>query len=144
MQARQAILSWRLPLNEMINNNENKNVQLTLEQMRQIEETEKRLSSLEGQISAANKNLRVLTTDCTRYEREREALKTSLASVSEELKKKNVELASVKKEHSKVSGKSEALNKEIKEKTGGYLKKEAYISERESKINISCEKRPNV
>lgn len=69
-----------------------KNVELTFEQLQQIDVAQKQLANIQSEVSLATKNLGVLGKDCDKVTKERIWQEELLANLNTEVAKKSAEL----------------------------------------------------
>lgn len=110
------------------------NVQLTVEQLHQIEETKKRLAILESEISNATKVLRSTKIEFETAVKDKTYQEELLATVTSQVKNKQLEMTELDEE---ILKKSANLN-EIKTET------ESYKSEKEKSIMTLNDKEDSV
>lgn len=132
----------------MINNNEQPNIKLTDEQVLAIEESQRRLASIETQITVQNKNLRIAKTDTENLTKDRflleeevkklntqiEPLKKEIGSLSEQKYDLITDLSLARSELSEVRASSDRQMTEISEQVKVHEAKEAELIIRETSL----------
>jgi len=117
------------------------NISLTFEQMAQVEETKKRLSNLENEITIATKNLNVLNKETLKATKEREYQEELISGLSGNIEKLQADKISlensiIEMEYFIKNSQEEVqkANKEISDKKEDLRLKEIVISASEDRI----------
>ena len=115
----------------MIDNNQTANVKLTLEQLQQLDVFQTKLITAQNDISVATKNLKVIITDCKRYESEKLLAQGVVERLEKEIDEKTLKSAKLDEEIVEKTAQLNSLLDTIREQTVFQEKKSSDLKERE-------------